>query len=137
MGYSYFGCWVTNLMAFQSFINYPCTRQEIYGNYTRVLNREKQLWDNATNWTEEEQLNMKTPLQETTIPNLKNIVWTCRKPLGQTSAICVQLKALQGTDSEDEELDDIEIKQIRLRGCSLQYPLHSSVCHLINTFPVT
>jgi len=133
MFYSYFGCLITSFLSFQSFINYPCTRSEIYGNYTRILVKENQFWNGAVNWSEQYQLNVRTPIQESQIPGAKNVLWTCKRYLGPGHNSCLTMQALQVSEADTQE--DREVRTLFIRGCPLQNPIHPSLCAYINAFP--
>jgi hypothetical protein len=135
MYYNYFGCLVTNLLNFQAFLNYPCTRGEVYGNYTLALTAENTFWSTSTGWTAEEQEAMVTPLQAVQIAGVPNLLWTCKHYLGPGCPRCETMQALQGPLGEAPA--DGEQRVLYISGCQLKFPLDQSICNYINEFPVT
>jgi hypothetical protein len=128
--YTFAGCIITNFLAFQLVINYPCTQEEIYGNYTQYLIKDALFWQEESDpeWYKENP-SVHTPLTETKIDGFPGLVRACPKIfISRTDRLCREFSARNGEETTAAE------HYLYYGGCPrIEIPLRPLVCEFMNT----
>jgi hypothetical protein len=126
----YLGCVITNFFAFQEFINYPLTYQEVTTAYHKALNKDMLIMK----YREKSTLNLAyfPEAEKLLYPSTTaQILWVNKDDYPKE--MCVKLSELQ-------ELPDIEPRfryaSLKMwRGCFIANgELHKEICRYINYF---
>lgn len=131
MAFIYLGCVITNYLAFQEFINYPLTYQQVSNAYHEALVYDYDVL----------KMQAKTGMNYVHVPQApeliyphttkEQILWVNKKDYPEE--MCFKLYAL---DQLPEARPQMRYHDIRwLRGCPLRSgPLHEEICKYINHF---
>ena len=130
MHFTFFGCVITNYYAFQLFINYPLSLEDVTAAYDQALRQDIAFL----------QLKAKTGLNYIRNPlapqllypgTTAQILWVNRKDFPKE--MCDRLNALEELPETTLQFRHLNIKY--LRGCRLKTrALHEEICRYINHF---